>query len=488
MRHECLFPPQLFMNGEIIMLSSTELFMAIGLLPAGLLLFYIYKMDRIEKEPKGLLVGLFFLGVGATIPTMIVEMLLSTVNNGLFFGQYNTQYEYTFVDGRVYLYEFVNNFFGIALVEEGFKWLFMFLLTRKSKSFNCLFDGVVYAAFVSLGFAAAENVMYVFTGGLVTGMLRMITAVPAHCAFSVVMGTFYGKWFVSRNAGALEKNLYQNGVITTAPKGFGAGRFLLLSLVVPMAIHGFYDFCCIFTDVSWVYWVLLFLLLIFLYIICFRNVYVLSKKDAYITYLCMEKVLERYPNTAGYLCRMPEHIVFFTPQVIQASIMNREPHGVKITANNLYYAHPLPVTKPKPQPVYPQPQPMQQYGQPVMRQPQAQPMQYAQPMNQPQPVQYAQPISQPQPVPYAQPISQPQPVPYAQPISQPQPVPYAQPMPQPVQNAQPDYSNGGRPVVDEEPYTTQLDNLEPVGGYRRLGGTPTVRFPDQSQNPYYTQR
>ncbi len=473
--------------------------MAIGLLPAGLLLFYIYKMDRIEKEPKGLLVGLFFLGVGATIPTVIVEVLLSILNNGIFFGSFTNDYEYLYVDGRVYLYEFVNNFFGIALVEEGFKWLFMFLLTRKSKSFNCLFDGVVYAAFVSLGFAAAENVMYVFTGGLVTGMLRMITAVPAHCAFSVVMGTFYGKWFVSRNTGALEKNLYQNGVITQAPKGFGAGKYLLLSLVVPIAIHGFYDFCCTFTDVSWVYWVLLFLLLVFLYIICFRNVYVLSKKDAYITYLCMEKVLERYPDTAGYLCRMPEHIVFFTPQVIQASIMNREPHGVKITANNLYYAHPLPVVKPKPvpQPVYPQPQPMQ-YGQPVMNQPQAQPMPYAQPMNQPQaqPMQYAQPMHQPQaqPMPYAQPMNQPQaqPMPYVRPMNQPQaqPIPYAQPMnqPRPVQNAQPGYSNGGRPVVDEEPYTTQLDHLEPVGGYRRLGGTPTVQFPDQSQNPYYTQR
>ena len=488
------------------MFSTTEIYMALGLLPAFLLLFYIYKMDRIEKEPKGLLVGLFFLGVGATIPTMIVEVILSILNNGIFFGSFTKDYEYLFVDGKVYLYEFVNNFFGIALVEEGFKWLFMFLLTRKSKSFNCLFDGVVYATFVSLGFAAAENVLYVFTGGLVTGLARMITAVPGHCAFAVVMGYFYSKWFIARNSGALEKNLYQNRVISTTPSGFGAGKFLFLSILLPMLIHGFYDFCCTFTAVSWVYWIILLLLLVFLYIICFRNVYVLSKKDAYITYLCMEKVLQKYPDSAGYLCRMPEHIVFFTPAVIQASIANRETHGVKITANNLYYAHPMPVVKPKPvpqpvQPVYPQTQPMQQYGQP-----QARPMQYAQPMNQPQaqPMQYAQPMNQPQarPMQYAQPMNQPQaqPMQYAQPMNQPQaqPMQYAQPMNQPqaqpvqnippVQGAQPDYSNGGRPVMDEEPYTRQLDNLEPVGGYRRLGGTPTVQFPDQSQNPYYTQR
>ena len=149
--------------------------MVIGLLPAALLLFYIYKMDRIEKEPKGLLIGLFFLGVGATIPTIIVELLLSILNNGIFFGSFTNDYEYLAVDGRMYLYEFVNNFFGIALVEEGFKWLFMFLLTRKSRHFNYLFDGIVYAVFVSLGFAIYENILYVFNYGLSTALLRAVS-------------------------------------------------------------------------------------------------------------------------------------------------------------------------------------------------------------------------------------------------------------------------------------------------------------------------
>ena len=412
----------------------------IGLLPAVLLMIYIYNKDRIEKEPKGLLVGLFFLGVAAVIPTMIVEALLSVVNNAIFFGKYIVEYEYTVVDGRVYLYEFVNNFFGVALVEEGFKWLFMFLITRKCKNFNCLFDGVVYAAFVSLGFAAAENVMYVFMGGLSTGAMRFFTAVPAHCAFSVVMGTFYGKWFVCRNAGALEKHLYQNRIIMTAPRGFGAGKYLLLSLLIPMAIHGFYDFCCHFTSVSWIYWFLLFVLLVVLYVICFRNVNVLSKKDAYITYLCMEKVLERYPYSDNYLCRMPEHALYFMPAVIQASIMSREPHGVKVTANHLYYAHPLPEVRT--QPVYPQPV---QYAQPPMQQP----MQYVQP-----------PMQQPQPTPYARPIQHTQSA-----VDR----PYAQR----VQNVP--------PAAEMNPYTGQGNSS--AGGYHPYGGAPT-QAPGQNQNPY----
>lgn len=424
---------------------------AIGLLPAVLLLIYIYNKDRIEKEPKGLLVGLFFVGVAAVIPTMIVEALLSVVNNAIFFGKISIENTYTVLDGKTYLYEFVNNFFCVALVEEGFKWLFMFLITRKNKNFNCLFDGVVYAAFVSLGFAAAENVMYVFMGGLATGAMRFFTAVPAHCAFSVVMGAFYGRWFVCRNAGALEKHLYQNRVIMTAPMGFGAGKNLLLSLLIPMAIHGFYDFCCHFTSVSWIYWFLLIVLLVALYVICFRNVNELSKRDAYITYLCMETVLERYPYAADFLCRMPEHALYFMPAVIQASIMSREPHGVKVTANNLYYAHPLPVvsTQPVPQPVYPQPT---QYGQP--------PMQYGQPPMW-QPVQ--NPRSTPQPhAPYAQPIQQPT-----------ENRPYAQR----VQNEP--------PVVSRNPYTGRSNDA--VGSYRPYGGAPTQSH-EQTQNPYMTQR
>ena len=441
------------------------------MLPAAGLLFYIYIMDRIEKEPKGLLVGLFFLGVGAAIPCVLVELLASSINNSIFYGQFTPEYEITIVNSKTYLYEFVSYFFGVALVEEGFKWLFMFLLTRKHKNFNCLFDGVVYAAFVSLGFAAIENVFYVFTNGLGTAVMRMLTAVPAHCAFSVVMGYFYGRWFVCRNAGALEKNLYRNGVITTAPKGFGAGKYLALSLIVPTLFHGFYDFCCVFTafdnysPVAF-YWVILILFMGFLAFIVFRNVFALSRKDAYISYLCMEMVLERYPATDRYICRMPEHIIFFTPAIIEQSIAKREIHGVKTTANNLYYAHPLPAVKPKPAPrpvVYPQPM---QNAQPVMNQPYAQPMQNAQPvMNQP----YAQPMQNVQPV-----MNQP----YAQPVQNAQPAVNTQPP------AQPDYGNGGRPVVDEEPFTRQLDNLEPVGGYRPYGGAPITHIPPQELNPY----
>jgi hypothetical protein len=44
--------------------------------------------------------------------------------------------------------------------------------------FSQKFDGIVYAVFVSMGFAAIENIMYVFDYGYQTGLVRAFTAVP----------------------------------------------------------------------------------------------------------------------------------------------------------------------------------------------------------------------------------------------------------------------------------------------------------------------
>ena len=73
---------------------------------------------------------------------------------------------------------------GQAVLPEKFSW--------RNPNFNYLFDAVVYAVFVSLGFAAFENIKYVFTYGLSVALTRAVTAVPGHLSFSVFMGIFYG--------------------------------------------------------------------------------------------------------------------------------------------------------------------------------------------------------------------------------------------------------------------------------------------------------
>jgi RsiW-degrading membrane proteinase PrsW (M82 family) len=62
----------------------------------------------------------------------------------------------------------------VALVEEGTKLFFLKRFTWRSPDFNYRYDGVVYAVFVSLGFAAIENLLYVFQYGLSVAWARVL--------------------------------------------------------------------------------------------------------------------------------------------------------------------------------------------------------------------------------------------------------------------------------------------------------------------------
>ncbi len=302
-----------------------------------------------------------------------------------------------------HVYEIINNFICIALVEEFFKWLFCFLLTRRNKHFNSLFDGVVYTVFVSLGFAAAENILYVFEGGISTALLRMVTAVPGHCFFGVIMGYFYSRWALENRASKLETHLRAMGVIPAGQPAFNPGKLLALSILMPTLAHGFYDFCA--TMGYWIYLIAFFLFLILLYIFCFRGVYKLSKKDNQSSYLAMDMVLRRYPNAAAYVSTIPEFAPYFIPPQMRYASYGM-PFGPVMSVGQPFtqprqgYQHPMGAQPyPSQQPMGAQPYPSQQ---PMNGQPHAQPVQgyrppvYAQPMQDiRQPSSNGQPYRQP---------------------------------------------------------------------------------------------
>ena len=77
----------------------------------------------------------------------------------------------------------------------------------------------------ALGFAALENLLYVFDGGLEVALSRAIFSVPGHCADGVVMGCFFG----------LAKQREAHG------NKSGATSFYLLAFFLPVIEHGFYD-------------------------------------------------------------------------------------------------------------------------------------------------------------------------------------------------------------------------------------------------------
>lgn len=218
--------------------------LALAVLPGLLLIKLVYGLDKIEKEPVSLLVKLFFLGVLSVISAFVLEMI----------GDFVLE---CFVEADTFLYHFIDAFFVVAISEEFGKYLMLKKGTWKNREFDYRFDAIVYSVCVSAGFAVAENIMYVISGGIATGLMRAFTAVPGHVVFAIFMGYFYGE------AKQCEVRDDSAGVSSNLRK----------AVLIPMLIHGFYDFT-LFVG-GWLVLVF-FVFIIFLY----RNTYKRVKKYA----------------------------------------------------------------------------------------------------------------------------------------------------------------------------------------------------------------
>lgn len=238
---------------SFLFLSPKVLLIAAAALPAIGLLYYVYRRDRVEREPRRLLVSLVLWGVVATFLAMVTETA-GSVALAWFLpgGEENPSY-------GVWMF-----FVIVALSEEGFKYLLLKWRTWRSPEFNCRFDGVVYAVFVSLGFALWENIGYVLMYGLGAALMRAITAVPGHASFGVFMGAYYGLARRSANQG-------QTGL---------SAFWRLLALLIPTLLHGMYDYIAVNETAAFSTTFILFVLIVF--ITSFVLVKRLSDRDEFI--------------------------------------------------------------------------------------------------------------------------------------------------------------------------------------------------------------
>lgn len=196
-----------------LILGALSIPIILAVLPAIVLMVVIYRQDNIEKEPPGLLMRLFFLGALSTVFAGVLERMLTLLLDLVLRNPYT------------YLYNFILYFCIVAVVEEGIKYLFL-RTTWTNPAFNYRFDAVVYGVAVALGFAAAENLLYVFYLGVGITPLRAITAIPLHCICGVFMGHYYGMAAACERYGLARKKQ----------------QYHFLSLFVPVMVHGFYDF------------------------------------------------------------------------------------------------------------------------------------------------------------------------------------------------------------------------------------------------------
>lgn len=185
-----------------------------AVVPAVVLLCYIYRNDTVEKEPPGLLVSLLLLGVAAAVCSGVLESVGQRLLGLL-------------LPAGSRLYTVLFAFLVVAAVEEGSKLLLLKRRTWTHPAFNYRFDGIVYAVFLSLGFAAFENIQYILQYGLSVALPRALLAVPGHMSFAVCMGIYYGRAKLCQGWG----------------DGVGTRKNLRAGYLFSAALHGFYDAC-----------------------------------------------------------------------------------------------------------------------------------------------------------------------------------------------------------------------------------------------------
>ena len=228
--------------------------LALAILPVYLILLFIYRKDR-DKESKQLLKKLFIWGVLCAIPAFILELGI-----GHFFGEPST-FE---LDG---LLLFIYIFLDIALVEEICKWVVLYKITYYHEEFDHVYDGIVYACFISLGFALIENILYVLVSGFTTALVRAITSVPGHACFAIAMGNYFS--LAKTMDIANDKAKYR--------------KYMSLSIIIPIMLHGLYDYCLLSEKLVLLIAFLVFIVVIYVY--SYRVVKKLSNvKDNFINY------------------------------------------------------------------------------------------------------------------------------------------------------------------------------------------------------------
>jgi RsiW-degrading membrane proteinase PrsW (M82 family) len=186
-------------------------------LPGLLILFYFVYSDRF-KEPKKIILITFILGIAIGYPA----------------GHLNYYVARFFSNGNIINDALVGGAFAGAIVEEILKFLILYFYIFKQKEFNEPMDAIVYGVIISLGFAINENYDYVYRISEEANILswdmalaRSYSAIPMHAVCGVIMGFYFGQnYFIER------------------------GKSFSLALIIPIIIHGSYNFLLSF---NWFY-------------------------------------------------------------------------------------------------------------------------------------------------------------------------------------------------------------------------------------------
>ncbi len=198
--------------------------------PGIALSILIYYLIKDVKKRFYLLLKVLVYGFLVAIPVVYFEKILMSFD---FFPQYISQlYKALIVAG---------------FTEEFFKRYVIVSLAYKSKYFNKKCDGIILAVVTALGFATAENIMYIAfkIQSYTIEFPRAVISVPGHIIFAITMG-----YYLSMAKFTIHKIKTQ--------------YYFVLSLVAPIVMHGIFDFLIYVEAHVFIPVFLLFLILLFI--------------------------------------------------------------------------------------------------------------------------------------------------------------------------------------------------------------------------------
>jgi protease PrsW len=190
-----------------------------GIAPGIALLSYFYLKDEYETEPLTFVLRIFIIGALLVFPIMFIQ--------------------YVFRVEGITVSTFVRAFFLSGLLEEFVKWFIIYFFVYDHREFDEPYDGIVYSASVSLGFATMENILYLLANGVEVAVMRALLPVSSHALFAVIMGFYFGKAKFTRKK----------------------RRYLFLAFLLSFLLHGMYDFILL-TQEKWSYYMVPFILLL----------------------------------------------------------------------------------------------------------------------------------------------------------------------------------------------------------------------------------
>ncbi len=154
-----------------------------ALVPAVVWLTFFYRRDRLEPEPKHLVVQMVILG----------GLLASALGIPLVEGVFDVP---GWLSSSPAWAQLLGGFLIVGMIQEFLKYAAVRFSVYYAADFDESIDGIIYTTAVAVGFAAVLNINFVVSSGgvnLGSGAIRMVLTTLAQASFAGVVGYFLGR-------------------------------------------------------------------------------------------------------------------------------------------------------------------------------------------------------------------------------------------------------------------------------------------------------